>query len=182
MQPKHLISYLTTLSLLCLSLTADTEYSSLPFTIEAEDCQNAGEPWTAIYDKKIKGEYSGRGFVYLTGSTFSFNFTVPEDGMYQINAKVAQILDTGGRLQTLAINGVEYSYTVPYYDTWTDFDFGVHRFYKGVNVVSFVPKYGYACFDTITISEPVFPDFSNLDTKLIYYNSFILILIFCYYK
>ena len=163
MQTKHLLSYLLILSLITLSLTAATE---LPYTIEAEDCQGAGEPWTAIYDKKIKGEYSGRGFVYLTGSTFSFNFTVEQDGMYQINAKVAQILDTGGRLQTLAINGVEYSYTVPYYDTWTDFDFGVHRFYKGVNVVSFVPKYGYACFDTITISEPVFPDFSSVPTKL----------------
>ena len=166
MKTENFISNLIILSLLSLSLTLDQEYFTLPFTIEVEDCKDAGEPWTEIYGKKIKGEYSGKGFAYLTSTPISFNFTVAEDGMYQINAKLAQIADTNGRLQTIAINGAEYSYTVPYYDTWTDFDFGIHRFYKGDNIVSLLPKYGFACFDTITISEPIFPDFSSLPTTL----------------
>ena len=153
--------------LLLITLTfAAEEYTKFPFTIEAEDCDDAGEPWTSIYDKKIKGEFSGKGFVYLTSTPFSFNLTVPEDGMYQFNARIGQILSKDGRLQTISINGVDYSYTVPYYEEWTDFDFGMHRLKKGSNKITFKPIYGFAVFDTITVTEATFPDFSSVPTKL----------------
>ena len=129
--------------LILISCFAAEEYSTFPFTIEAEDCEGAGEPWTSIYEKKIKGMFSGKGFVYLTSNPFSFNLTVPEDGMYQFNAKIAQILDTSGRPQTISINDVDFQYKVPYYDTWTDFDFGMHRLKKGSNKIAFKPVYGF---------------------------------------
>ena len=160
---KHLVYFIIFTSLISFELNADIK---LPYTIEAEDCKGAGDPWTAVYEKKIGGEFSGKGFAYLQSGSFSFEVTVPEDGMYQFNARVAQILSEEGRLQTISINKIEYGYTVPYYDSWTDFDFGVHRLNKGNNVIAFVGKYGYACYDTITISEPTFPDFSKIPTKL----------------
>jgi len=157
----------TGIILLLIALaSAAEEYTKFPFTIEAEDCEGAGQPWTSVYEKKIKGEFSGKGFAYLTGNPFSFNVTVPEDGMYQFNARVAQILNKEGRLQTISINGIDYSYTVPYYEEWTDFDFGMHRLNKGSNKITFKPVYGYAEFDTITVTEATFPDFSSVPTKL----------------
>ena len=149
-----------------ISFALTEEYTTFPYTIEGEDCEGVDQVWTSVYEKKIGGEYSGEGFAYLTVGTISFIVTVPEDGMYQFNARLAQILNEEGRLQTLAINGIEYGYTVPYYDSWTDFDFGIHRLYKGTNKIAFIGKYGYAEFDTITISEPVFPDFSHMNTTL----------------
>ena len=153
------------LTLLSSFLTLNQEYSPLPFTIEAEDCKGAEELITNITEKKIKGDFSGKGFIYLTFNTISFNFTIPEDNMYQITVKIAQILSEN-RLQTISINGIEYSYLVPYYDTWTDFDFGIHKFYKGVNNISFIPKYGFAYFDKITINKFIFPDLSKISNKL----------------
>ena len=50
--------------------------------------------------------------------------------MYQFNAKIAQILGKDGRPQTISVNGIGYTYACPYYDEWTDFDFGVHRLKK----------------------------------------------------
>ena len=39
--------------LLLISLaSAAEEYTKFPYTIEAEDCEGAGEPWTAVYEKK----------------------------------------------------------------------------------------------------------------------------------
>ena len=137
---------------LLISLTYAAEFTEFPYTIEAEDCEGVGETWTSVYDRKIKGMYSGKGFAYLTNAPFSFNVTVPEDGMYQFNAKVAQILDEGGRLQTISVNNIDFQYQVPYYEEWTDFDFGMHRLNKGTNKIAFKPIYGYACFDTITVS------------------------------
>ena len=151
--------------LIAFALAAE-EYTTFPYTIEAEDCDGAGEPWTAIYENKIKGMFSGKGFAYLQGNSFSFNVTVPEDGMYQFNAKVAQILNEEGRQQTISINGVDFMYKMPFYDKWTDFDFGMHRLNKGTNKIAFKPVYGYAAFDTITVSEATFPDFSKVPTKL----------------
>ena len=87
----------TTLIFLLITLALSAEYSTFPFTIEAEDCEEAGEPWTSIYGQVIKGMFSGKGFVYLTNNPFSFDLTVPEDGMYQFNAKIAQMLDQNGR-------------------------------------------------------------------------------------
>lgn len=126
-------------------------------TYEAEDLDLGGQDvWTSIYENKIPG-YSGEGFVYLTNKEFSVDIEVEEDGMYAISARCAQILDEGGRQQTISVNGVEYTFILPYYDTWTDVDIGVFRFKKGVNKVSFVPKYGYGAFDTVTIDKAEFP-------------------------
>ena len=151
---------------LLISLSYSQQYTKFPYTIEAEDCEGAGDTWTSVYEKKIKGMYTGKGFAYLQGNTFSFEVTVPEDGMYQFTARMAQILTEEGRLQTISINDIDYSYTVPYYDTWTDFDFGMHRLNKGTNTIKFKPIYGYAEYDSITVSEAEFPDFSKISTKL----------------
>ena len=37
---------------LLISLSAAADYTTFPFTIEAEDCEGAGEPWTSVYEKK----------------------------------------------------------------------------------------------------------------------------------
>ncbi len=148
---------IATASMPCIAVMAeDTALTSFPYTIEGEDMEGA-TLWESIYENKIDG-YSGKGFAYLTSDALSFKVTVPEDGMYQINARCAQILDEGGRFETIAINGVEYSKTVPYYDKWTDVDFGVVRLRKGENEISFLNKYGYLAIDTVTVSDAVFPD------------------------
>ncbi|MBD5159953.1 MAG: beta-mannosidase, partial [Ruminococcus sp.] len=133
-----------------------TKATTFPYTIEGEDLEGA-ELWTSIYENQVPG-YSGEGFTYLTSGALSFNVTVPEDGMYQINVRGAQILSEEGRLQTIAINGVEYSKTVPYYKEWKDIDFGVVRLKAGENEISFLNKYGYMAIDSVTVSEAVFPD------------------------
>ncbi|MDE5570191.1 MAG: beta-mannosidase [Ruminococcus sp.] len=138
------------------AVAADTDLTSFPYTVEGEDLEGA-TLWESIYENKIDG-YSGKGFAYLTSDALSFKVTVPEDGMYQITVRGAQILSEDGRLQTVAINGVEYSKTVPYYKEWTDIDFGVVRLRKGENEISFLNKYGYMAIDTVTVSDAVFPD------------------------
>ena len=152
--------------LLLIALAYAEEYTTFPYTIEAEDCEGVDKAWTSVYENVIKGEFSGKGFAYLQSNSFSFNVTVKEDGMYQFNARVAQILNKEGRLQTISINGIDFQYTVPYYDTWTNFDFGMHRLNKGSNKIAFKPIYGFAVFDTITVTEATFPDFSSVPTKL----------------
>ena len=124
---KSMKSLLKTIILFAILSVSTISAITLPYTIEAEECEGVDKVWTSVYETKIGGEFSGKGFAYLQGGKFSFEVTVEEDGMYQFNAKVAQILNKEGRLQTISINGIEYSYTVPYYDYWTDFDFGVHR-------------------------------------------------------
>ena len=151
---------------LLIALSFAEEYTTFPYTIEAEDCDGITQTWTSVYERKIKGIFTGTGFAYLQNTPFSFNVTVPEDGMYQFTARMAQILNEDGRQQTISINGVDFMYKVPYYDTWTDFDFGMHRLNKGSNKISFKPIYGYAEYDSITVSEATFPDFSSVPTKL----------------
>ena len=148
-----------------LTLISPVEVTKFPYTIEAEDCEGAGEPWTSIYETKIKGMFSGKGFIYLRNNPFSFNITVEEDGMYQFNARVAQILDKEGRIQTISINGNDYQYKIPYYDTWTDFDFGIHKLYKGSNKIAFKPINGYAVYDIITVSESTFQESTIIRLK-----------------
>ena len=157
------------ISLLLLSLTysEDTEYTKFPYTIEAEDCDGAGGVWQSVWETKIGGNYSGKGFVYQQAQNFNFNITVPEDGMYEITARVAQILNEEGRVQTISINGIDWQYTVPYSLSWYDFSFGNHRFNKGFNKIEFIARYGYCEYDYITVKESVFPDFSNMNATLI---------------
>jgi len=146
-------------------------YTKFPYTIEGEDCEGAGKTFTDVYGKKIGGNFSGKGFAYLQVEAFSFNVTVPNDEMYQFNAKIAQILSKEGRLQTMSINGIDFQYTFPYYDTWTNFDLGIHRLKKGVNIIQFKPIYGYSLIDTITITKATFPDFANVPITLTDYKS-----------
>lgn len=141
--------------------TAETEMTVFPYTIEGEDMNDA-TLWEKIYNDEFPG-YSGKGFTYITAGPASFELTVPEDGMYQVSARCVQILDKGGRQQTIAVNGVEYSLTVPYYDTWTDVDLGVVRLKKGTNEIAFLNKYGYLAIDTVTVKEAVFPDVTQAD-------------------
>ncbi len=132
--------------------------TEFPYKIEGEDLEGA-TLWTSIYENKIPN-YSGEGFTYLTGGDISFTIDVPADGMYSITVRGAQILDKGGRYQTVAVNGSEYHTTVPYADEWTDFDFGMVRLNKGENTISFTNKYGYMAIDYVTVSEAEFPDLS----------------------
>ena len=161
------MNHLLTILFIFLITVSSESYTSFPYTIEAEDCEGAGEPWTSIYGTIIKGDYSGKGFVYLTETPFSFTVIVPEDGMYQFNVKIAQILNQEGRLQTISINDFDFQYNVNYYDTWTDFDFGVLRLNKGSNTITIKPNYGFAEYDTITISKSTFPYFSSINTTLV---------------
>ncbi|MDE5557955.1 MAG: beta-mannosidase [Ruminococcus sp.] len=134
------------------------ELTQFPYTIEGEDLEGA-ELWTSIYENQIP-DYSGKGFAYLTSGALSFKVTVEEDGMYNISAKVAQILDQNARMQTISVNGAEYSKNVPYYDKWTDFDFGTVRLKAGENEISFLNKYGYMAVDNVTISVAEKKDYS----------------------
>lgn len=129
------------------------------FTIEGEKMEGA-TLWTSIYQDEIPG-FSGEGFAYLTNDTLSFEFDAPADGMYSIVVHGAQILSEEGRLQTVVVNGSEYSITVPLARSWTDFDFGMIRFKKGKNTIEFVNKYGYMAIDYVTVSEAVFPDLTK---------------------
>ena len=130
-----------------------------PLRIEGEDMEGASL-WTSIYENQIPG-YSGEGFFYLTSDPGTITMTVPEDGMYQIIVRGAQILDQAGRYQTVEVNGSEYHTTVPYADKWMDFDFGMVRLNKGENTIKFVSKYGYMAIDYVTVSPAVFPDLSK---------------------
>ena len=154
------------IALLLITLTLEESYTTFPYTVEAEECEGIDQVWTSIYDKKIKGMFTGKGFAYLTSQPFYFNVTVPEDGMYQFTARLAQILSENGRPQTISINDIDYMYNVPFYDTWTDFDFGMHRLKKGTNNIKFKPVYGFAVYDTVTIREAEFPDFSSVPKTL----------------
>ena len=132
-----------------------------PFRIEGEALEGA-ELWTSIYQTEIP-DFSGEGFAYLTNAALSFTMDVPADGMYAITVRGAQILDEGGRYQTVAVNGSEYHTTVPYADKWADFDFGMVRLNKGENTISFLNKYGYMAIDYVTVSEAEFPDLTTAD-------------------
>ena len=136
-----------------LTLISSAEVTKFPYTVQAEDCEGAGETLTSFFRTKIKGMFSGKGFIYLTTSPFYFNVMVEEEGMYQFNAKIVQLTDKDGRIQTISINGDDYQYKVPYYDAWKDFDFGIHKLKKDTNKVAFKPINGYALYDAITVSE-----------------------------
>ncbi len=122
------------------------------------DASASGKPqlWTDIYGQELPG-YSGDGFVYLTGDTLVMTVDAPAEGMYEIVINYAQILDKDGRVQTISINGTDYTFTMPYSDYFQELDLGRFRFQEGENTVELKPQYGYGCYDTITISttDPV---------------------------
>ena len=51
---KGALKAISALLLITLISAAEPEYTVLPYTIEAEDCEGAGEPWTSIYEKKLR--------------------------------------------------------------------------------------------------------------------------------
>lgn len=140
--------------------TAEEE-SNVIFHAEVEELTlNNESVWTSIYENQLPG-YSGEGFVYLTGGSVSTEIEIEEEGMYDISVRYAQILDKNEpRQQTIAINGTETMVGFPYADSWTDKSFGTFRLKKGVNTIELLNKYGYAAYDTITVSKAEFPELS----------------------
>ncbi|WP_295155095.1 glycosyl hydrolase [uncultured Ruminococcus sp.] len=129
---------------------AAAKADTFPYVIEAENMEGASL-WKENYGPAPKNS-SGEGFFYLTNSAGSFEVTVPEDGMYTIVARAAQVLDKGGRMQTVKVNGIKRSTIMPYSEEWTDLDFGSFRLSKGTNVIEFVSEYGYMAIDKVTVS------------------------------
>ncbi|MBR0485721.1 MAG: beta-mannosidase [Oscillospiraceae bacterium] len=138
--------------------TASKTIEALPLgTYEVETFEGA-DVWTSIYQTQLPG-YSGEGFAYLTASPIYFNVEVEEEGMYEIKVRAVQILGEGEpRMQTLSVNGIDYSYNMPYMTEWTEVSFGVFRLKAGVNELALKPIYGYAAYDTITIEKAVLPE------------------------
>lgn len=139
--------------------SAEDSASDVIFQSECEDLTLKDlTVWTSIYDTQLPG-YSGEGFVYLTNGSIEFTVNAPEDGMYDISTRYVQILDQNEpRMQTISINGKNTMIGFPYADTWTDKSFGMFRLNKGENTIQILPQYGYAAFDTITVSEAQMPE------------------------
>ena len=139
------------------AVAEDTEIQALPLgTYEVETFDGA-DVWTSIYETQLPG-YSGDGFAYLTSNPINFNIEVEEEGMYEIKVRVCQILSEEGRMQTLSVNGIDYTYNMPYINEWKEVSFGVFRLKAGVNELTLKPIYGYAAYDTITIEKAVLPE------------------------
>lgn len=147
---------------LCGSISAETEAVIRPLgTYEAEELDIGNQDvWTSVYEHQLPG-YSGDGFIYLSTTPFSISVEVEEDGMYEIATRCAQILSQEGRMQTVSINGIDYTYNLPYYDEWTDVSLGVFRLKEGVNKIEFKPVYGYAEYDTVTVKKAELQELKN---------------------
>ena len=131
---------------------------------EWEDLSGA-ELWTSIYENQLPG-YSGEGFAYVTSKAITLEVEAPEEGMYQIDVRYAQILDKSGRDQTISVNGKKNMIKFPYTDKWTDISMGVFRLNKGTNQIEISPQYGYAAYDTITITKAMPNDYSKATSTL----------------
>lgn len=132
--------------------------SGVIFESEAENLQEGVQLWTKIYETECPG-YSGDGFIYITGDSVSFEVEAPEDGMYNINLRYIQILGAPEpRLQTISVNGSEYSNNMPSASEWTDSTFAIVRLNKGTNKFSILNKYGYMAVDKLSIEKAVFPE------------------------
>ena len=131
---------------------------------ECEDLSGA-ELWTSIYENQLPG-YSGEGFAYVTSKAITLEVEAPEEGMYQIDVRYAQILDKSGRDQTISVNDKKNMIKFPYTDKWTDISMGVFRLNKGTNEIEISPQYGYAAYDTITITKAMPNDYSKATSTL----------------
>ena len=131
---------------------------------ECEDLSGA-ELWTSIYENQLPG-YSGEGYAYVTSKAITLEVEAPEEGMYQIDVRYAQILDKSGRDQTISVNGKKNMIKFPYTDKWTDISMGVFRLNKGTNEIEISPQYGYAAYDTITITKAMPNDYSKATSTL----------------
>ena len=138
----------------------DTSGAAVIFQDECENLTLSGgvTVWTDIYGKEIPG-YSGDGFVYLNTGSIDFEVEAPEEGMYDISVRYAQMLEKDqAREQTIEVNGTETMIRFPYTESWQDKSFGIFRLKKGTNTIKILSKYGYASFDTITVSEAQYPE------------------------
>lgn len=163
-----------TLSLVSAAVMAAATFSAVPqsaiaagsdeiiFQAECETLDGA-TLWTSIYEKQLPG-YSGDGFAYLTSDPIKFEVEAPEEGIYDISVRCAQILSEEGRMQTISINDVDFTYNLPYIDSWKDVSFGVFRLKKGTNEIVLKPQYGYASYDTITVSKAEIAELKGSDT------------------
>lgn len=163
-----------TLSFVSAAVMAAATFSAVPqsaiaagsdeiiFQAECETLDGA-TLWTSIYEKQLPG-YSGDGFAYLTSDPIKFEVEAPEEGIYDISVRCAQILSEEGRMQTISINDVDFTYNLPYIDAWRDVSFGVFRLKKGTNTIVLKPQYGYASYDTITVSKAEIAELKGSDT------------------
>jgi hypothetical protein len=61
--------------------------------------------------------------------------------MYQIDVRAVQVLNVDeSRKQTISINGIDYSFEMPYTPEWKDMTFGVFRMKKGKNTITLKGK------------------------------------------
>ena len=165
---KRVFSAVTATALIGSSLVfpsaVSAEDTGVIFESEVEKIDGV-ENWTSIYETQLPG-FSGDGFAYLTSKNIEFEVEAPEEGLYQFDVRYAQILSEEGRMQTIMINGAEYSKVFAFSDKWKDTEFGKFRLKKGTNKIALVPKYGYAAFDTITVKKAVMPDLKATATAV----------------
>ncbi len=148
-----------------MSATAETA-TDVVFKSECEDLELDGcQLWTSVYEKEIPN-YSGEGFVYLTNGTMSTTVTVEEDAMYEITVRYAQFLDEGARMQTICVNGNDTTIDFPRTEEWKDISLGLFRMNKGENTIVIKPQYGYASYDTITVTKAAKHDYSKATATL----------------
>jgi len=148
------ILFSSILAFLILAYTSfQNNNTKFPYVVEAEDLEGSKGPETTIDDKTIKGEFSGKGFVYLVEGSLTMNLTVPEDGIYEFSARVAQIGSQSESQQIISINKVDFKYSVPYAEEWIDFDFGMYTLSKGDNIIKFEPQNGYVAYDKFTVKK-----------------------------
>lgn len=170
MKIKKFLSLITAAAISAVNLAVATpcvsaiEGGEVLIKAECEDLSGA-ELWTSIYENQLPG-YSGEGFAYVTSKAITLEVEAPEEGMYQIDVRYAQILDKSGRDQTISVNGKKNMIKFPYTDKWTDISMGVFRLNKGTNEIEISPQYGYAAYDTITITKAMPNDYSKATSTL----------------
>ncbi len=170
MKIKKFLSLITAAAISAVNLTVTApcvsaiEGGEVLIKAECEDLSGA-ELWTSIYENQLPG-YSGEGFAYVTSKAITLEVEAPEEGMYQIDVRYAQILDKSGRDQTISVNGKKNMIKFPYTDKWTDISMGVFRLNKGTNEIEISPQYGYAAYDTITITKAMPNDYSKATSTL----------------
>ncbi len=167
---KRILSMISAAAVTTVSLSAAAPASSavedgeVIYSAEVETLEGA-ELWTSIYQTQLPG-YSGEGFAYLTASPITIEVEAPEEGMYQIDTRYAQILSTDFREQTIEVNGKKTMFNLNYADEWTDYTIGVFRLNEGANTIVLHPQYGYASYDTITITKAISNDYSKATDQL----------------
>lgn len=156
---------LTTAALLSAALVGsqtslfEAKAGEILFSANVEDLTdssgNALKAWTDVWGNTIN--YEGDAFFYLQGDTIMFTVDAPYEGMYDFTATACQINNTGNQMQTVSVNGSEYTYYIPNGNTMEEVNMGRIRLQEGVNTIIVMgSKYGYAEYDTITVQEANF--------------------------